>query len=198
MQNEIIVILGQKGMGKTTLAFELMQGQRYVFLDVRRSFTLDEIEQHNANLRHPHTFAEAQEDLLEFLNGGRSLVVQADLEMNEHLLELVKMLVVDGKFLDFWIVVDEANFYMSSHDILPAIKSIIAVGRQSQLHQIYIARDYSEIHPHVRSQADEIFSFRQREPNQLKYASQLTEHWEVLKELPKFKYVKLREKPLDN
>lgn len=197
MQNEILVILGQKAMGKTTLAFELMQGKRYIFLDVRRTFASDEIAQHGAMLVKP-TFNEVDETLLPFLNGGQSLVVQTDLDTMEIILDRIAFLTVQGRMLNFWLVVDEANFYMSSHDILPSIKSMIAVGRQSQLNQIYIARDYSEIHPHVRSQADEIYSFRQREPNQLKYAAQLTEHWEVLKDLKKFKYVKLREKPLDN
>lgn len=198
MQNEIIVVLGQKAMGKTTLAFELMKGKRFIFLDVRRSFTPDEIFVVDAILVKPRTPEQVQETLLTFLNGGKSIVVQSAIEVNEIILEYVAQLTVDGRMLNFWIVIDEANFYMSSHDILPSIKTIIAVGRQSQLNQIYIARDYSEIHPHVRSQADEIYSFRQREPNQLKYASQLTEHWETLKDLPKFKYVKLREKPLDN
>lgn len=198
MQNEIIVILGQKAMGKTTLAFELMKGKRFIFLDVRRSFSADEIFAVDAVLTRPQTEEQINDVLLTFLNGGKSLMVQAAIEVNEIFLEKIAALTVAGRFLDFWVVVDEANFYMSSHDILPAIKTIIAVGRQSQLNQIYIARDYSEIHPHVRSQADEIYSFRQREPIQLKYAAQLTEHWETLRDLPKFKYVKLREKPLDN
>lgn len=198
MQNDIVVILGQKGMGKTTLAFELMKQQRYIFLDVRRSFTPDEIAAANAALVQPRTGEEIQQVLLTFLNTGKSIVVQGSIEVNEILLEYIAHLTVEGRQLNFWLVVDEANFYMTSHEILPAIKTIIAVGRHSQLNQIYIARDYSELHPYVRSQADEIKSFRQREPNQLKYASQLTEHWETLKDLPKFKYVNLREKPLDN
>lgn len=198
MQNEILVILGRKGMGKTTLAFELMKGQRYIFLDVRRSFTPDEIFAQDAILVRPRTVEQAQETLLTFLNGGKSIVVQSSEEVNEIIIEMVAHLTMEGRALNFWLVVDEANFYMSSHELLPAIKTIIAVGRQSQLNQIYIARDSTELHPHVRSQADEIYSFQQREPNQLKYASQLTEHWETLKDLPKFKYIKLREKPLDN
>lgn len=198
MQNEILVILGQKAMGKTTLAFELMQGKRYIFLDVRRTFDPQEIAQHGAILVKPFTFDEVDQMLLDFLNGGQSVVVQTNLLTMEIILDKIAFLTEQGRMLNFWLVVDEANFYMSSHEILPSIKTMIAVGRQSQLNQIYIARDYSEIHPHARSQADEIYSFRQREPNQLKYASQLTEHWEVLKDLKKFKYVKLREKPLDN
>lgn len=194
MQNEIITILGQKGMGKTSLAFELMKGKRFIFLDVRRSFTPDEIFAVDAILVKPQTGEQVQETLLTFLNGGKSLVVQSAIEVNEIFLELIAHLTVEGRHLNFWIVVDEANFYMTSHEILPPIKTIIAVGRHSELNQIYIARDYSELHPYVRSQSDEIKSFRQREPNQLKYASQLTEHWETLKDLPKFKYVNLREK----
>lgn len=198
MQNEILVILGQKAMGKTTLAFELMQGKRYVFLDVRRTFDSQEIQQRGALLVKPFSYEEVDEMLVTFLNGGQSVVVQTNLGTMEIILDKIAFLTEQGRVLDFWLVVDEANFYMSSHEILPSIKTMIAVGRQSRLNQIYIARDYSEIHPHARSQADEIYSFRQREPNQLKYASQLTEHWEVLKDLKKFKYVKLREKPLDN
>lgn len=198
MQNEIIVILGQKGMGKTTLAFQLMQGKRFIFLDVRRSFEPDEIAAVGALLVKPQSPEAVKETLIAFLNGGQSLVVQSSIEANEVMLEFISFLTVDGKPLNFWLVIDEANFYMTSHEILPSIKTMIAVGRHSQLNQIYIARDYSEIHPYVRSQADEIKSFRQREPNQLKYAAQLSEHAEMLRDLPKFKYVNLREKPLDN
>lgn len=194
MQNEIIVILGQKGMGKTTLALELMQERRFIFLDVRRSFTPDEIAGIGARLIRAKYDGELDSAFLEFLNGGASLVVQATPELNERIFSMVSHLTVAGRILDFWLVVDEANFYMTSHEIHPALKTIIAVGRHSALHQIYIARDYSEIHPYVRSQADEIYSFRQREPNQLKYASQLTEDWQQLRDLPPFKYVKLREK----
>lgn len=198
MQNEIIVILGQKGMGKTTLAFELMRDKRFIFFDVRRSFSPEEIFAVNAILVKPQTVEQVRETLLTFLNGGASIVVQSAIEVNEIFLEMIASLTIDGRHLNFWLVVDEANFYMSSHEILAPIKTIIAVGRHSELNQIYIARDYSELHPYVRSQADEIKSFRQREPNQLKYASQLTEHWEQLRDLPKFKYIDLREKPLDN
>lgn len=198
MQNDIVVILGQKGMGKTTLAFELMKGKRFIFLDVRRSFEPSEIFAVDAILVKPQTSEQVQDTLLTFLNGGKSIVVQAAIEVNEIFLEMIAVLTIDGRHLNFWVVVDEANFYMTSHEIHPAIKTIIAVGRHSELNQIYIARDYSELHPYVRSQADRITSFRQREPNQLKYASQLTEHWETLKDLPKYKYVDLREKPLDN
>lgn len=194
MQNEIVVLLGQKGMGKTTLAFQLMQGKRYIFLDVRGCFTANEALANGGYLVQVYNEREARENVLNFLNGGTSLVIQASIELNAYIMYLIAALVVARRNLNFWLVVDESNFYMSTHEIDDSIRTFISVGRQSMLHQIYVARDSTELHPFVRSQADEILSFRQREPNQLKYAAQLSDDWEILKDLPKFHYVKLREK----
>lgn len=164
------LILGLKRYGKTTLAFELVKGKRYLFLDPRGQL------QRNGLLHVERRNELPLRELQDFLNGKiYALGLHIPREECERVFAILRGMSDDFREMDFTLVVDESQFFMHSNYIQPDLEELIATGGQNRLNIMLIVRDAHEVHKFARTQSDVIISFRQKEPAALDWCSKLHE-----------------------
>lgn len=73
------------------------------------------------------------------------------------------------------LVVEEVSWFCDTHTIDPSIQSILQYGRHSQINLVTVARWPFEINRNLTRAADFVASFRQTEPNDLKYFRSINE-----------------------
>lgn len=199
-QNKVVLILGQKGMGKTTLAFNMIKREKFLFLDPQGQLKM------NA-LLHVERQQKLSLSVLEhFINYGNfpskdsgavnynALALHLPIEEYNKVFRVLRNMVQAGVDLNFWLVIDETQLFTDSHNLPDDLRVLISVGRQSRLSLMFIVREAQEIHKFMRSQADEIISFRQIEPASLNWSAAINgEAMTVLPTLQRRQYVYLRE-----
>lgn len=161
--NNIIIVVGQKGYGKTYFARLLAQklrGGHYLFLDVSASFE-----------ESAYAASVDRESLELFFNRHmKDLLLTVSEENVLEILDIIAAMIPE-QYLDMVLVVDEVNLFCTSQKMYPALRKIVALGRHSGVDLIVTARDPQEINPRLRSQADAIVSFRLTEPAALSWAA---------------------------
>lgn len=189
--NELYIILGQKRMGKTTLAFELVKNKRYLFLDPRGQLKRNGLLDVNRVSDIPI------EDLNKFLNKEiKSLAIHTHFSNYPKLFAILAKMADAQIDLDFWLVVDETQYFSDSHFLDRNLRDLIATGGQAKLNLVFIIREAQEVHKFLRSQSDYIISFRQVEPASLDWSKKLLEGAEnELPKLSRLEYVYLRKSP---
>jgi len=85
--------------------------------------------------------------------------------------------------------------YSSPHYLPFSLERLISVGRHRDLALFVTSRRPHSLHPLLRSQANEIVSFRQIEPRDLSWLSDVMgeRYSERVKTLPKYAFVRWRE-----
>ena len=161
MGNEIVVIFGRKGSGKTTWA------QRYV----------DEIK---GEVVIVDPFAEyegfAVYSLAEFWKAYHrpdlKRWVYRDDEIDERKFDLLcEICYGQGNIT---IVLEEVDWFCNPHYIPLNLAKTLKYGRHNNVNVVAISRRPAEIHRLITSQADKLVWFRFHEPNDLRYFEQAT------------------------
>jgi len=192
-QNKIILILGRKGMGKTTQAWRMLEEMgvhRWLFIDPQ-----GQLRRNGLYFGDEHFKEFPRREFSQFIQGRReNLVVHMPLDEYDKLFAVLARMVKAGVDLNFWMIVDEPQLFMDANFLPEDIRMLLAIGRQSRLSQIYIVREAQEIPKFMRGQADMILSFQQVEPASLEWSGKLaSEAREVLPKLRRWEYVYLRE-----
>lgn len=187
--NRVVLIVGQKRMGKTTLAFSLLGDERYLFLDPKGQLKQNHLDE---SVTRTETLPVVR--LNEFFNGKlHHLGLHMPRHLYRNVFAMLASMVDEGKHLPFWVVIDETQFFADSHKMDENLEELVAVGGQAELNLMFIVRESAEIHKFMRSQSDDIISFRQTEPESLKWSAKLKAGAaDELPKLKRFEYVYLR------
>jgi hypothetical protein len=173
--NEIGVILGRKGTGKTTLTRSLL-----AHAGNRRNLLLDSLREYDVGCR-PDSFV----DLVEYYNRVRDY----------HAWTICYTPISDQEVRAWWrlcrlashaiIWAEEVDRYCSAWNINPDLKWLLNYGRHRALSLVGIARRPAAVHRDLTSQADWLVSFNTTEPRDLAYLGQFMDAG-PLPSLPKF------------
>jgi len=186
----ITLIVGVRGYGKSKLA--LLKAQKaqmpYIFLDATNTF--------GTRGDNKLTWTDVKEEVnqwlkIKHLKGNGALYLYADTNAYKRLICTLWRLVELQAPLNFTLVIDEAQRYMSSAKIFAPLRKLVDESRHSQLSLIFVARRFAECHVYIRSQAEEIYTLRQSWPSDLQIVKQLYEHPEAVKKLPRDSFIKL-------
>lgn len=170
IRNEIVLILGKKRKGKTTLAFNMLEDRRFIFLDPKGQLAKNNL------LVTPRVTKFDQKEFKAFLRGDRLYyVVNGRVEICNEALDRLAALIKKRPevLLDFVLVVDESQFFTHSNYIRPSLADLVAHGGQHGLDIVFIVREAHEVHKFLRSQTDTIISFQQDEPSSLDWCEKI-------------------------
>jgi hypothetical protein len=181
MKNEVILITGQRGQGKTTyIKDQISLFDRVIIFDLLGEFTyfdtaydLREFFEILSEVKDENFF------VLNFYNPKNS-------EEDFHVVcEAV------NRLKDVTLVVDEIDYFCSTHSIPKQFDEIVKRGRHQALQLIVATRRPHEIPPIIRSQVSQLITFRHIEPRDLEYLRSIIEiPEEEISKLPEFHYVK--------
>jgi len=181
MKNEVILITGQRGQGKTTyIKDQISLFDRVIIFDLLGEFTYFDTAY---NLREFFEILSRIKDenffVLNFYNPKNS-------EEDFHVVcEAV------NRLKDVTLVVDEIDYFCSTHSIPKQFDEIVKRGRHQALQLIVATRRPHEIPPIIRSQVSQLITFRHIEPRDLEYLRSIIEiPEEEISKLPEFHYVK--------
>lgn len=89
---------------------------------------------------------------------------------------------------DMVFVVEEVDLYTNPHFLPFAFERLISVGRHRDIALFVTSRRPASVHPLIRSQANQIVTFRQIEPRDLKWLAEVMgeEAAEKVRTLPRF------------
>lgn len=150
-QNKIIVILGRKGTGKTTLAKKIISLQKRIFI-------IDVLDEYDG--------LDCQDmDLTYFFKNERfrlKIVPDEKFDLDSYLDKL-------WKFENYYLVLDEIGIWQSPNYISTKLLKFIRLGRHKNINMIMIGRRPAEIHRDITALADEFYFFQIREPRDIEY-----------------------------
>lgn len=181
MQRKVILILGKVGSGKSTLAKRIIRGySRVIVFD-----TLEEY--HNGIVL--HSFDEflrffREETPQDFFCVLRFRGYSKDdtLRQYEYAARCVEVI---GNCL---LVLEECERFINSYDQDGSLNDLISFGRHQQVSILAIGRRPTEIPIDMRAAFTSVISFRQTEPNDLRYLESWEFDSQVLYNLPQFQY----------
>ena len=193
MINEITLILGKKRFGKTTLAYELTKNKRTLFIDPKGQLSANDLEVVDFSPEIPTG------RLKDFLSGKEErLALYMPREQCMILFGKLASLLFTNTDMQFWLVIDETQFFSDRSNIDVGLANLVSHGSHKGLNMIFIIREAHEIHKYLRSQSDNIISFRQDEPADLDWCEKLLENArETLPRLGRGEYVYLRKAAAD-
>lgn len=181
MKNEVILITGQRGQGKTTyLRSQIGLYNRVVIFDLLGEFT---------DYDTAYNLREFFEGLSE--NKGENFFVLNlyDPKTSEENFHVVCEAI--NRLEDIMFVVDEIDYFCSSHSIPKQFDEIVKRGRHQDLQLMVATRRPHEIPPIIRSQASQLITFRHIEPRDLEYLRSIVEiPEEDISRLQDFHYLK--------
>jgi len=190
LKNKIIVILGRKGEGKTTMCRYLMKDlDRYIAYDPIRQFEggvkfedREKLRQFVVNNYHTR-FKAIYQPILE------SIGTKEDEE--KALREFEALCLMIQHTYNSYFVIDEIDMYTSANKCPPVFKNLVMRGRHRAISIICTTRRHTETSRHLTAQADIIISFQQQEPNDIRYLSQFFgEKAGLLPTLKPYHYIK--------
>lgn len=180
MKNEVILITGQRGQGKTTyIKNQIGRFSRVIIFDLLGEFTFYETAY---NLRDLFLTLSSLKDenffTLNFYNPKNSdedfsVVCEAINRLN-----------------DIMFVVDEIDYFCSTHSIPRQFDEIVKRGRHQDLQLMVATRRPHEIPPIIRSQTSCLVTFRHIEPRDIEFLKQIIDiPEERISGLKKFHYI---------
>lgn len=181
MKNEVILITGQRGQGKTTyIKNEIGIFNRVIIFDLLGEFTdhdtvynLRDFFRELSRLKDQNFFT------LTYYNPKTS-------EEDFHVIcEAI------NRLTDIMFVVDEVDYFCSTHSMPKQFDEIVKRGRHQSLQIMVASRRPHEIPPIIRSQVSCLVTFRHIEPRDLEYLRSIINIPEdELSKLPEFSYIK--------
>lgn len=166
-RNEITVILGKKGAGKSTVA-------RSLILDKPRRIIIDPMWEH-ARLGVTVDDFDAMVRYIRPLRHGRYAVVLRTLDDDDR--DRALALVTEGKPTDpplpnCTLLVDEIDRMCSAHSIPAPLHRIVNYGRHFSVSLIALARRPRAMHRDITAMADRIIVGEMQEPADLEYLAE--------------------------
>lgn len=200
MKNQIIIVLGKKGSGKTYLMRRLIADKlRVVIYDPLRQFPGSGV------------IIAQPVPLIEYLKargpGEFKAVYQPDFSARDDKdiiqREFKTVCRIVDCLSDVYFVIDEIDLY-TSHSACPAyFNNFIQRGRHKRISLAVTTRRHTETTRHLTAQADILISFHQHEPNDIKYLGGFFGSLaQDLPRLPPYHYIKYdngtvtKEKPI--
>lgn len=185
MTNEIIVLLGRKGSGKTSLA-------KHMIRDKRRLLIYDPMGQFSdcgVVINDPVVLIEY---LKRNIAGSFRVVYQpADDIGTDIAVEFENTCEIVHCLEDLYFVVDEVDTYAQSNNCPPYFNNLVQRGRHKRISLVVTTRRHTETTRHLTAQADILISFSQHEPNDLKYLGTFFgKEADNLPTLPPYHYIK--------
>jgi len=181
MKNEVILITGQRGQGKTTfIKNQIGIYSRVILFDLLGEFTyydtayqLREFFEKLSDVKDENFFN------LNYFNPKTS-------EEDFHVIcEAI------NRLKDIMFVVDEIDYFCSSHSIPKQFDEIVKRGRHQGLNLIVATRRPHEIPIIIRSQVTCLVTFKHIEPRDIQYLKELIDlPEEEISGLLKFNYIK--------
>jgi len=181
MKNEVILITGQRGQGKTTfIKNQIGVYSRVILFDLLGEFTYYETAY---NLREFFEKLSAVKDENFFnLNYFNPKTSEEDFHV---VCEAI------NRLNDIMFVVDEIDYFCTTHAVPKQFDEIVKRGRHQGLNLIVATRRPHEIPIIIRSQMTSLITFRQIERNDLQYLKEIIDlPEEDISGLEKFNYIK--------
>jgi len=186
MTNEIIVLLGHKGSGKTYLSRKIIERKdSYIIYDPVRNFSGS------------GTIIEDPQSAIEYLKKkpqGFKIVYQPDsssLEKDVFLSEFKKICYIVHCLSNTYFLVDEIDTYVKPTSCPHYFNNLIQRGRHLGISLIVTTRRPQETTRHLTAQSDILISFNQHEPSDIKYLGTFfREKAQELRSLPPYHYIK--------
>lgn len=167
---DVVVILGRRGTGKTTISRSLQRGfPRIVVIDRLREY-------YNARFSDPDATSVSRD----FKNFSRQLlenryrpkfkiIFQPDRENDS--VEFNEALNLIYEMGDCLLVVEDVQIFSSSHSMPSHLREIILTGRHKKLALFVTTQRPGELHKTLLSQANHVFIGPLHEANDIKYLS---------------------------
>lgn len=177
IQNKIIVILGKKGCGKSTLAIQLLAQWEFKPIVI-----IDPLGEHSIGV--PIRI----DELDKFKNKSRFIIRLTPFD--EHTFsKIIRFCELKTNVLVF---IDEASFYQTTSYINPSLDKIIRYGRHYRIDIIMVARRPTELNRISTAMCDILYCFRITEPNDLDYLKRVDARLpDIVSRLKKYEYAKL-------
>jgi hypothetical protein len=160
LQNSVVVVIGRKGSGKSTLVREIvLERQRVFVMDALKEYGPEcgcDVVDEDACL---DAIVDAYERRRRFRLSLRCLETEDNLDLIDVCYECPGVTVV----------VEETSLYVSPTTLPTPIAQMVRYGRHQQIDQVYVARRPSELHRDLTANADVIVTFQQQEPRDLLY-----------------------------
>lgn len=181
--NEVIVIFGKRGSGKTTLAKRLILGRKRIFI-------FDTLREYGVGLITYDIF-KAMEFLVEREHKIFRISYSPELEEKKAFAYVCELLY---SMKDFTFLVEEIDNYCSAQATPELLSKIIRYGRHQAISLITTARRTADVPRLLTSQATDFYIFAHHEPRDLDYFSHLfsSEISERIRRLQDFQYLHLR------
>jgi len=183
LQNNIAVVLGQKGCGKTSLVSMLIQEEMH---RRNRLIILDTLNDYGEIT--PEAIAVTLDGLKKFgQNAAFRLRYTPKTEA-----DLDTALSLGWEIENVLIVLDESGKWCSPSYMSPGLNSLLNYGRHKRLDALLVARRSIELHRTMTSQADTFYLFHSHEPRDVAYisASISVDVAETVPQLGRYEYVK--------
>lgn len=180
MKNEVILITGQRGQGKTTfIKEEISKYDRVVIFDLLGEFVYYDTAYNLKDFF--RMLSERKEEnffVLNYYNPKNS---------EEDFLTICKAM---NRMKDVMFVVDEIDYFCTTHSVPREFDEIVKRGRHQELQLIVATRRPHEIPPIIRSQVSQLITFRQIEPRDIDYLSGIIDlPQDEISTLPKFEFI---------
>lgn len=184
-ENTIVALFGPKGMGKSTLAREMIRRERRVtILDAHGEYGADHESDPLVECQHAWELDECLDLMVRVQNEKRFCISLREPDDEEAL----KLWPVLWEIPDQTIVVEEASRFCDPTRLPREVARVLRLGRHRSLSQLYIAQRPSAVHRDVTANADVVVAFRQREPRDVAYLRAIGgDGAEKLRTLPDYK-----------
>lgn len=157
--NTITTILGRKGMGKTTLAAEMMEGEPRVVV-------LDTMGGYGASADVVWGRDESIKALLAASKKRRFRLALRVVDQDD----MLDILDMSWELEDYLLVIEETSLVCGTPPYLHRqLGMLVRYGRHRRISQIYIARRPTELPRDLTAQSDLLVTFHQKEPRDLQY-----------------------------
>ncbi len=181
MKNEVILITGQRGQGKTTyIKNQIGIYDRVILFDLLGEFT---------NYDTANNLRDFFKMLTEFKKENFFNLNYYNPKTDEEDFPIVCEAI--NRLSDIMFVVDEIDYFCSTHSIPRQFDEIVKRGRHQGLNLIVASRRPHEIPIIIRSQVTCLVTFRHIELRDLQYLGEIIDlPQEEISKLPKFHYVR--------
>ena len=183
MNNEIVLVLGRKGSGKSSLVKNVLikDKKRLIIIDVQSEYD-------------DYLIIEDFESLDEYISEHKEFKIACRFTNDKDLYFLFSYVFIEGNLT---LCCDELSKYVSAYKKGHPFSDLINFGRHKQIDIIGVARRPAELSREFRSQADIIYSFYQYDEKDLQVLNEMGIYEADKLENP-FNYNKFKGVPEEN